>query len=330
MYRGHNSKEVLIQNISDMDKLETKLIDLLGDSPSSMDEAALCEFLYAVSRKNLVSLPYERYDYYRRAYIDILMEQGWTLKKEDNGSYQMASNAFKKALSLDPCNPLAHYRLGHIISKSNKKVYEALFHFLEALKQTGQKKESKYKLSLVQVANAEGMAIKLFTEVMGSVSLETPESKSQNLKSSILTLKNLVQNVSNQVVIHFEKHNGFISERSLTVIQYGELVSKLENNSCALVLDKFVANGSMNYAKSAECDPSTMDRLLALLEIDRFSAKDLRSKSGETLLTHMSRLRAKLKQIGLQKTKFNIVVPPKGTPYCETSLDIHYFKNIFD
>lgn len=321
----------LIKSDSDLDELTTDLLNMLSDPPTPNEEVELHKVLYRISRKNQQNLSPEMVGYYKRKYIESLMEMGWTIKNQDIRSYQDAKNAFATALQVENFNPLAHYRLAHITAKSDNLRSEALIHFIRALEQNNQSRDSKYKLLEPQVANANGMAIQLFSEILDMQSIEIPESQMKILQSSIHTLQNLVRNVSNQVVIHLTKKGQNNEETYLTHEEYLELKGHFESDSSILVIDLADEQSSISLSqRSIRCDTRIIHRLLSILNIDCPNTVDPETVSRNTLSKQISRLRDKLRCIPLDESRFRIILPPNGVPQYETNLTIQFFKNIFE
>lgn len=329
-----NEKKVtdrLIKSDADLDELATELLNMLSDSPTPNEEVELHKVLYLTSRKNQKNLSPESPGYYKRKYIDSLMEMGWNLKNQEIRSNQDAKNAFTTALQIENFNPLAHYRLGHITAKSYNLRSEALISFIRALEQNQQPRECKYKLSEAQSANANGMAIQFFIETIDMQSIEIPEEQMKNFQSSIHAIQDLVRNVSNQVVIHLTKKGQNNEETYLTHERYLELKDHFESDSSNLVIDLADEQSSISLSQRAiRCDPCTIYRLLSILKIDRPNTADPETVVRNTLSKQISRLRKKLRSIPLEESMFRIIIPTNGVPQYETSLTIQFFKNIFE
>ena len=92
-----------------------------------------CAYIFCVrySRRD-ASISSELLNYWKRAYVRALMERGLTFKRDSADLSPVAHQDFLRALKVIPENPLACYRLGHLMYKK-ENLGETIAYFARAL-----------------------------------------------------------------------------------------------------------------------------------------------------------------------------------------------------
>lgn len=304
--------------------LEEKLDDLEND-PNPFMLIQLHKEIHLFWKRKHGIFKAETIAYYNRLYVFALIDNGWLVKQNVRGLNPEAIGYFEKALEIIPENPVACYRLGHLMHNQGEKG-KAIGYFSRAIELSigDSRIHDKLKLNSAQTDNAKGLSLALLSELTGSFS-----NSRENFYSSeqVESLRNLLNQTWRSHVIHTIHKAG---TECISNNEYSLLLESLHAEHDALIIDRF--EGTPTIGHSDVVIPISRDRLYYLLTA--LKLEPATGLEGSTTFTSRSttirRLRDNLEEIGIHRQMLDIVNSRLNGVSIISNITIHYFKSLLD
>lgn len=309
----------------DLDEWIEEKLEEQGDDPPSYKVITLYKEIHLFCKRNQRLFKQTTIDYYKREYVKSLMFYGWTIKQKVRDLNPEAIECFEKALEIIPENPLACYRLGHLMHNRGHKG-KAIGYFSRALDLSSGKSSinDALKLNNAQLINAKGLAIALLSELTSSFSNSGDTFYSSE---QIQTLRNLLTQTWQSHVIYTIHRVG---TKYISDIEYSTLLDSLNAEHDALIIDRFEGIPTIGHLDNVI--PISQNRLYYLL-----TALNLETASGLEASTNFNsrsatirRLRDNLEEIGINRNMLDIVNSQLDGVSTISNITVHYFKSLLD
>ena len=275
------------------------------------------------------SISLDQLNYWKRSYVRALMERGLTFKRDSEGLSPVAHKDFLKALQIIPENPIACYRLGHLMLKK-KNVGETIAYFARALDLS--LKQDSYseilRMSDLQVQYARELLIDSFQQLTSCFQKDDDGYTGSEMHPA---LGKPPQDVTEEVLFYTKIVGGKKEEKRIGISEYYEKLDELEIDSEALVIDRLFLNPYVRYmTKDQPLDEhhKKLHFLLYCLGLEE-SEEESRLVSYDAIRTTISRLNQNLRSLGVAEDKFRVRYTLTEKFHTLGQIDVHYFRSIY-
>lgn len=271
----------------------------------------------------------ESLNYWKRSYVRALMERGLTLKRDSAGMSPFSRRDFLNALKLIPENPLACYRLGHLMLKK-QNLGETIAYFARALDLSRNQQDyfEMLKISELQTQVAKELLLDSLNLLNKYFSKDEKTFEDSETDSAMAVLSK--QKVE-ATLFYTKKSGGRTEDKRITMDEYYALLNVQEENPSALIIDRLSLNPYIRYlAKDQPLSENhrKLHYLLYCLGLE-ISWDDASLASYDSIRRTVSRLNQNLRDIGIPEDTFKVRYTLAEKFHTVGSIDIHYFRSIY-
>lgn len=301
--------------------------DISTEKEFSISQCAY-NFCVRYSRRD-ASISSELLNYWKRAYVRALMERGLTFKRDSADLSPVAHQDFLRALKVIPENPLACYRLGHLMYKK-ENLGETIAYFARALDLS--LKQQNYpeivRMSNLQTQYAQELLSNSIKQLYEFLPKDDDSKVGPLEQIPIVTFSEDDERTS----LFYTKIVGRKKEEErIGMSEYYEKLDELEGDSEALVIDRLLLNPYVRYmTKDQPLDENhkKLHYLLYCLGLEE-TEEELRLVSYDSIRATISRLNQNLRSLGVSEDKFRVRYTLAEKFHTSGQIDIHYFRSIY-
>lgn len=308
-------------------QLETDDEDMSSEKELTISHSAY-KFCQRYSRRDSSISPY-LLNYWKRSYVRALMQRGLTFKRDNEGLSPAAHKDFLLALRLIPENPLACYRLGHLMFKK-KNVGETIAYFARALDLSLKQQDFPeiVRMSNLQVQYARELLTGSFQQLNSFFQKDDSCYSESEMHPA---LEKPSPDVTEEVLFYTKIAGGKIEEERIGMSEYYEKLEVLEIDSEALVIDRLLLNPYVRYmTRDQQLDENhkKLHYLLYCLGLED-NEEESRLVSNDSIRATISRLNQNLRSLGVAEDKFRVRYTLTEKFHTLGQIDVHYFRSIY-